>query len=81
LLGIDAKCVTAPYFEDCTKMRTASNLIVAIGTGAVAVVLALGLLNMLRGENPNLSQKLMRWRVGVQFAVIVIILGVLWFRG
>jgi ABC-type nickel/cobalt efflux system permease component RcnA len=81
LLGIGAKCVTAPYFEDCTKMRTASNLIVAIGTGAVAVVLALGLLNMLRAENPNLSQKLMRWRVGVQFAVIVIILGVLWFRG
>ena len=62
-------------------MRTASNLIVAIGTGAVAFVLVLGLLNMLRGENPNLSQKLMRWRVGVQFAVIVIILGVLWFRG
>ena len=62
-------------------MRTASNLIVAIGTGAVAVVLVLGLLNMLRGENPNLSQKLMRWRVDVQSAVIVIILGVLWLRG
>jgi ABC-type nickel/cobalt efflux system permease component RcnA len=62
-------------------MRSASTLIVAIGTGAVAVVLVLGLLNMLRGGSANLSQKLMRWRVGVQFAVIVIILGILWFRG
>jgi len=62
-------------------MRSASNLIIAIGTGAAAVVLVLGLLNMLRGGSANLSQKLMRWRVGVQFAVIVIILGVLWFRG
>jgi ABC-type nickel/cobalt efflux system permease component RcnA len=73
--------VEAAYIEDHATMRTASNLIVAIGTGAVAFVLVLGLLNMLRGSNPNLSQRLMRWRVGVQFAVIVIILGVLWFRG
>ncbi|MCI0599055.1 MAG: twin transmembrane helix small protein [Beijerinckiaceae bacterium] len=62
-------------------MRTASNLMVAVGTGAVAFVLVLGLINMLRGGSPNLSQKLMRWRVIVQFAVIVLIMGVLWFRG
>ncbi|MGH6853617.1 MAG: twin transmembrane helix small protein [Methylocella sp.] len=30
---------------------------------------------------PNLSQKPMRWRVSVQFAVIVIIAGAFWFRG
>ena len=30
---------------------------------------------------PNRSQTLMRWRVGLQFAVILIIMGVLWFRG
>ena len=62
-------------------MRTVSSLIVAIGTGAVAFVLVLGLINMLRGRSANLSQRLMRWRVGVQLAVIVIIMGVLWFRG
>jgi Hypoxia induced protein conserved region len=62
-------------------MRTVSSLIVAIGTGAVAFVLVLGLINMLRGGSANLSQRLMRWRVGVQLAVIVIIMGVLWFRG
>jgi hypothetical protein len=62
-------------------MRTVSSLIVAIGTGAVAFVLVLGLINMLRGGSANLSQRLMRWRVGVQLAVIVIIMRVLWFRG
>lgn len=62
-------------------MHFATNLIVAIGVGAVTVVLLLGLANMLRGGNSNRSQLLMRWRVGLQFAVIVIIMGVLWFRG
>jgi hypothetical protein len=27
---------------------------------------------MMRGRSPNLSQKLMRWRVGLQFLAIVI---------
>jgi Hypoxia induced protein conserved region len=60
--------------------HAATNLIVALGVGAVAIVLILGLVNMLREGNTNLSQKLMRWRVGLQFLVILIILGVLWFR-
>jgi hypothetical protein len=39
---------------------------------AVSVVLLAGLWNMMRGNSPNLSQKLMRWRVGLQFLAIVI---------
>ena len=62
-------------------MHSLSNLIVATGIGAVTLVLLLGLINMLRGGNPDRSQKLMRWRVGLQFAVIVIVMGILWFRG
>ncbi|HXW70160.1 MAG TPA: twin transmembrane helix small protein [Methylocella sp.] len=61
-------------------MHAIGNLIVGIGIGAVTIVLILGLLNLLRGGSPNLSQKLMRWRIGLQFAVILIILGVLWLR-
>ena len=45
-----------------------------IAVGAVAVVLVFGLWNMLRGGNPNLSQKLMRWRVGLQFVAILVIM-------
>lgn len=39
----------------------------------VFLVLVGGLYNMMKGDNPNLSQKLMRWRVMLQFCAIVII--------
>ena len=35
---------------------------------------------MARGGNSKLSQVLMRWRVGLQFLAILIIMGVLFFR-
>ncbi len=40
---------------------------------AVVAVLAAGLWTMLKGKSPNLSQKLMRWRVALQFMAIVVI--------
>ena len=45
---------------------------VPIALAAVAIVLLLGLWNMLRGGSPNLSQTLMRWRVVLQFVAICI---------
>ncbi len=43
---------------------------------AVAGVLLAGLINMLRDGSHSLSQKLMRWRVGLQFvAVAALMLG------
>ncbi|MBO0732846.1 MAG: twin transmembrane helix small protein [Methylocapsa sp.] len=62
-------------------MNAAAKVVLALGMGAVALVLAFGLITVLRAKNPDLSQKLMRWRVGVQLAVIALILGILWFRG
>jgi hypothetical protein len=59
----------------------AANYLVAVAVAVVFVVLLMGLGNMLRGGSPNLSQKLMRWRVGLQFGAIVLILGVIWLRG
>ena len=44
-----------------------------IAVVAVGIVLLLGLWSMFKGTSPNLSQKLMRWRVGLQFCAIVII--------
>ena len=52
--------------------------LVPIAVGAVAIVLVLGLANMLRGGSPNTSQKLMRWRVTLQFIAIVIIMVTIW---
>jgi hypothetical protein len=55
-----------------------ANYIVPVAIGAVAIVLVLGLFNMLRGGSPNLSQTLMRWRVALQFVAIVIIMITVW---
>lgn len=49
-----------------------------IAVGAVLVVLLLGLWNMMRGGSANRSQSLMRWRVGLQFVAIVILMFGLW---
>lgn len=57
-----------------------SATIVPVAVGAVAVVLLLGLANMLRGGSANTSQRLMRLRVILQFVAILVILGVLWWR-
>ena len=61
-------------------MHTLSNSLVVVAVLAVTFVLFMGLANMLRGGSPNLSQKLMRWRVGLQFLAIILIMGVLYFR-
>jgi hypothetical protein len=47
--------------------------LVTVAVLAVIVVLLLGLWNLMRGKSPSLSQTLMRWRVGLQFVAIVII--------
>jgi hypothetical protein len=57
-----------------------SGSLVPIAVGAVAVVLVLGLVNMLRGGSSGTSQRLMRLRVVLQFVAILVILGVMWWR-
>lgn len=60
---------------------TGGNWLVGGAVGAVALILLLGLVNMTRGGSPNVSQRLMRWRVGLQFLAVVLIMAVLWMRG
>ena len=57
-----------------------SNTLISVAVGAVAIVLLLGLINMLRGGSANASQRLMRLRVILQFVAIVLIVIVLWWR-
>ena len=57
------------------------NVILAIALAAVFVVLLLGLFNMMRGGDSNRSQRLMRWRVGLQFIAILIVILLVWLRG
>ena len=58
-----------------------SHIAVPIAIGAVAIVLLLGLVNMMRGGSGNTSQKLMRLRVLLQFVAIVVIMITLWVMG
>ncbi|MGD1036777.1 MAG: twin transmembrane helix small protein [Roseiarcus sp.] len=53
---------------------------VTIAILAVAVVLVLGFANLLRQQAGDTSQRLMRWRVGLQFLAIVIVVVVLLTR-
>ena len=55
--------------------------LVPIAIGAVAIVLILGLVNMMRGGSPSTSQRLMRLRVLLQFVAIIIIMATIWVMG
>ena len=48
---------------------------------AVAIVLLLGLVNMMRGGSPSRSQNLMRLRVLLQFIAIIIVMVTVWAMG
>ena len=63
---------------NCPMSDFMSHIAVPIAIGAVALVLVLGLVNMMRGGSGNTSQKLMRLRVLLQFIAIIIIMSTLW---
>lgn len=62
-------------------MNSIVTYLIPIALTAVAVILALGLLNMLKGGSPNRSQKFMRMRVAAQFVAIVAMVAALYFSG
>jgi nitrogen fixation-related uncharacterized protein len=56
-------------------------ILVPVAVAVVAVILLLGLWNMMRGGTGSQSQRLMRMRVIAQFAAIVVIMAALWISG
>lgn len=61
-------------------MQFLSQAVLPVAIGVVAIILLLGLWNMMRGGSSSTSQNLMRARVVAQFAAIVLVMAVLWFR-
>ena len=55
------------------------SFLVPVALLAVALALALGLWNMLRAGNANRSQKLMRWRVVLQFVAVAAVMAAVYF--
>ena len=74
-----ARCPAGCYVAAMTSFL--SMILLPIAIGAVALVLLMGLVNMMRGGSPNTSQKLMRLRVLLQFVAICITLLALWAMG
>ncbi|MBT1516696.1 twin transmembrane helix small protein [Bradyrhizobium sp. SRL28] len=58
-----------------------SSIVLPIAVAAVAIVLLLGLINMMRGGPPSRSQNLMRLRVLLQFVAIIITMVAVWAMG
>jgi NADH:ubiquinone oxidoreductase subunit 6 (subunit J) len=54
-------------------MKTFLTILLVLALIAVAVVLLLGVVGMLRGGDPQRSNKLMRWRVGLQAIALAIV--------
>ncbi len=61
-------------------MATTFFHLTTVAAVAVLLVLVAGLINMMREGTASLSQKLMRWRVGLQFAAIIIIMLAVYFK-
>jgi len=59
-------------------METLVSYLGPILMGAVLLVLIFGLLNMARGGSMSRSQTLMRWRVGLQFAAVILLMTALY---
>ena len=60
-------------------MNTLTYILSPLAIIAVAIVLGLGLWNMLRGGSASTSQNLMRWRVGLQAIAIVVLMATVYF--
>jgi hypothetical protein len=74
-----AECAARCYVRPMVTFL--SMILLPLAVGAVALVLLLGLINMMRGGSPNRSQKLMRLRVLLQFVAIVITMLAVWAMG
>lgn len=62
-------------------MEALVNYAIPVALAAVVVVLLLGLWNMMRGGSPNTSQRLMRWRVGLQLVAIFLVVVAVYLGG
>jgi Hypoxia induced protein conserved region len=62
-------------------MEVLTNYAIPVALAAVAIVLLLGLWNMMRGGSANTSQLLMRWRVILQFVALCLVMAAIWLSG
>ena len=54
---------------------------ILIALAAVGIVLLLGMWNVISGRSPNTSQRVMRWRVVLQFIALCLVMAALYLSG
>ena len=54
---------------------------ILIAFAAVGTVLLLGMWNVISGRSPNTSQRVMRWRVVLQFIALCLVMAALYLSG
>ncbi len=62
-------------------MSSFTTILTLVVMGLVVAVLMRGLYNMLKGDNPSLSNRLMQMRVMLQALAVVLIMLTLWLMG
>ncbi|MDE1994160.1 MAG: twin transmembrane helix small protein [Rhizobiaceae bacterium] len=62
-------------------MSTFTYIAAIIFMGLVGIVLVRGLFNMMKGDNPSLSNRLMQLRVLFQAIAVILIMLTLWLTG
>ena len=62
-------------------MENLFQILIPIALFAVAAIILAGLWTVMRGGNPRRSQRLMRWRVALQFIAIILIIGAVYVAG
>jgi hypothetical protein len=62
-------------------MSNVTYVLAIIFMGLVAIVLVRGLINMSKGDNPSLSNRLMQLRILLQAIAIILIMLTLWLTG
>jgi len=60
------------------RMDNIALLLSPIAVLLVFIVLCFGIWNMMKGNNPGTSQKLMRWRVILQFIAVCILMAAIY---
>ncbi len=62
-------------------MQMGLNILAGVAMATLAIVLVLGLRTMMKGDNPNASQRFMRMRIIAQAVALLVLLGVMLASG
>ena len=79
--GYDKLTQTISQTSLRSDLTTLTSYIILIALGAIGTVLLVGLWGMVSGGSLNTSQRVMRWRVALQFIALCLVMAALYLFG